>query len=68
MLDWIRRNRKNPFGSTLLRIPTPHFVVFYNGREKRPELLVRSMVLQGYAYFVESVRELAKTEDLRRKG
>ena len=99
MLDWIRRNRKNPFGSTLIRIPTPHFVVFYNGREKRPEfetrrlsetflvpteepelelicriyninfnhneeLLGRSMVLQGYAYFVESVRELAKTEDL----
>ena len=34
---WIRENGKDLFSRKLIRIPTPHFVVFYNGTEKRPE-------------------------------
>ena len=34
----INKERKNLFGRTLINIPTPHFVVFYNGKEKRPEV------------------------------
>ena len=34
---WIRESGKDLFSRKLIRIPTPHFVVFYNGMEKRPE-------------------------------
>ena len=30
--------RKRILGRTLLNLPTPHFVVLYNGREKQPEV------------------------------
>ena len=33
---WVRKNDLNLYGSSLVRIPTPHFLVFYNGEEKRP--------------------------------
>jgi len=29
---------KDIFGRRIIKIPTPHFVVFYNGREKRPAI------------------------------
>jgi hypothetical protein len=35
-LDKIIKGR-DIYGRTLVKIPTPHFVVFYNGMEKRPE-------------------------------
>ena len=35
--DWLKKNEKDLFGRKQIRIPTPHFVVFYNGLEKRPE-------------------------------
>jgi len=36
---WIRNNEQQRFlyGSSLYKIPTPEFVVFYNGLEERPE-------------------------------
>lgn len=30
-------SKENLFGKTLIKIPTPHFVVFYNGIDKQPE-------------------------------
>jgi len=35
--DWLRRKNLDLFGRKRIQIPTPHFVVFYNGTEKRPE-------------------------------
>ena len=35
--DWLKENEHNLFGRKRIMIPTPHFVVFYNGTEKRPE-------------------------------
>ena len=35
--DWLRRKNLDLFGRKQIQIPTPHFVVFYNGTEKRPE-------------------------------
>lgn len=32
-----RVRKKNVYGKTLIRIPTPHFVVFYNGVQTAPE-------------------------------
>ena len=29
---------KNIYGRRLVKIPTPHFVVFYNGEEEQPEV------------------------------
>ena len=68
--------RVNELGDSLVlfEVDTTFCCILQREREKtgffnhNEELLGRSMVLQGYAYFVESVRELAKTEDLRRKG
>ena len=31
-------NKKDLYGSRLIKIPTPHFAVFYNGTEDRPEV------------------------------
>lgn len=31
-------NKKDLYGSRLIKIPTPHFAVFYNGTENRPEV------------------------------
>ncbi len=42
--DWLgdRKNRKmagkNIYGKRLVKIPTPHFVVFYNGEAEQPEV------------------------------
>ena len=30
-------NKRSLYQSELIKIPTPHFVVFYNGKEKKPE-------------------------------
>ena len=32
--NWIAKNKKNIYRSTLIKIPTPHYVVFYNGTEE----------------------------------
>ena len=37
MEKWIKESGKDLFSRRMIRIPTPHFVVFYNGTEKRPE-------------------------------
>ncbi|SCY43191.1 hypothetical protein SAMN02910370_02553 [Lachnospiraceae bacterium XPB1003] len=34
---WIRKEEKNIYGRSTISVPTPHFVVFYNGKQKRPE-------------------------------
>lgn len=89
--DWIKQKKKDLFSPNQIKIPTPYFVVFYNGTEKRPEyeemrlsdafchktdipqmelickvyninpnnnpgLKRKSVVLDGYTYFVEKVR------------
>ena len=33
----IKQQRLNLFGHTLVKIPTPKFIVFYNGKESQPE-------------------------------
>ena len=93
--DWLKENKHDLFGRKRIMIPTPHFVIFYNGTEKRPEyeemrlsksfyhqmeepeielickayninpqnnqeLKRRSLVLDGYTYFVEKVRDNLK--------
>ena len=35
--DWLRRKNLDLFSRKRIQLPTPHFVVFYNGTEKRPE-------------------------------
>ena len=35
--DWLRRKNLDLFSRRRIQLPTPHFVVFYNGTEKRPE-------------------------------
>ena len=35
--DWLRRKNLDLFSRKRIQVPTPHFVVFYNGTEKRPE-------------------------------
>ncbi len=35
--DWIKKHEKDLFGSKVIQLPMPHFVVFYNGVMKRPE-------------------------------
>jgi len=35
--DWIKRQERHLFSRNRIQILTPHFVVFYNGLEKRPE-------------------------------
>ena len=37
MERWIKEQGKDLFSRRRIAIPTPHFVVFYNGTEKRPE-------------------------------
>ena len=37
MERWIKEKGKDLFSRRMITIPTPHFVVFYNGLEKRPE-------------------------------
>ena len=35
--DWLKDNDKDLFSRRQIQIPTPHFIVFYNGMQKRPE-------------------------------
>ncbi|MBC5665457.1 hypothetical protein H8S07_09235 [Dorea sp. NSJ-36] len=35
--DWLKDNDKDLFSRKQIQIPTPHFVIFYNGMQKRPE-------------------------------
>ncbi|MBO6089021.1 MAG: hypothetical protein J6P37_01740 [Lachnospiraceae bacterium] len=39
----IEKENKNLFGKSKIKIPTPHFVVFYNGEEKRPEFEIQKL-------------------------
>ncbi|MBQ8804762.1 MAG: hypothetical protein IJZ53_14130, partial [Tyzzerella sp.] len=41
---------KNIYGSKLIKIPAPKFVVFYNGKEERPE---REVLRLSDAYMTE---------------
>ena len=34
---WVERSKRNIYASTLIKLPTPQFVVFYNGEGDRPE-------------------------------
>lgn len=38
LLDIIKENRYNLYGTKKINIPTPRFIVFYNGLENRPEI------------------------------
>ena len=40
MKKWTDREKKNLFGRGKVLIPTPHFVVFYNGTEEIPDVSV----------------------------
>ena len=56
---------KDLYGSKLIRIPSPRFVVFYNGTEPRPERQTLKLSdayekKQEYAMYVERVRMYAK--------
>ena len=33
--DWLKENEHDLFSRKRIMIPTPHFVVFYNGTEKK---------------------------------
>ena len=35
--DWLKDNDKDLFSRRQIQIPTPHFIVFYNGTQKRTE-------------------------------
>ena len=35
--DWLKDNDKDLFSRRQIQIPTPHFIVFYNGMQKKPE-------------------------------
>ena len=35
--DWLKDNDKDLFSRRQIQIPTPHFIVFYNGIQKKPE-------------------------------
>ena len=37
MEEWLKENDRDLFSERLIKIPTPHFVTFYNGLQKRPE-------------------------------
>ena len=37
MKHWVDRQKKNLYGRGKVVIPTPHFVVFYNGKEEIPD-------------------------------
>ena len=49
---------KNLYGTKLVKIPTPQFIVFYNGIQKRPEQEVLKL---SSAYIVEEVPSLELT-------
>ena len=34
---YVRRNRRNIYGRRQIKLPTPHYIVFYNGTEERPD-------------------------------
>ena len=35
--DWLKDNDKDLFSKKQIQIPTPHFIVFYNGKRKMPD-------------------------------
>ena len=35
--EWLKENKRDLFSTRRIKIPTPYFVVFYNGLQKRPE-------------------------------
>ncbi len=39
----VEKEDKNLFGKAKIKIPTPHFVVFYNGEDKRPEVEIQKL-------------------------
>lgn len=58
---------KNLYGSSLVRLPEPRFVVFYNGKAEVPEKyeqklsdVFESRTLQEYMLFVDTVRKYEK--------
>jgi hypothetical protein len=55
LIQKLVRNR-DLYGRRLIRIPTPHFVVFYNGMEERPE--VEELRLSASYFHAEKQPEL----------
>lgn len=37
--QYISENKKNIYGKTIVKIPTPRYIVFYNGDEKYPDYM-----------------------------
>lgn len=54
--EWIKKQEIDLFSGRRIRIPTPHFVVFYNGLKKRPEY--EEMKLSDSFYHVMDIPEL----------
>lgn len=46
-------NKRNLYGKSLVRIPTPHFVIFYNGEQEQPEQYDLSLS-DAYAHTVDN--------------
>ena len=62
----IKAQKRDIYGGRILKIPVPHFVVFYNGKEDAPDqydlrlsdaLLSKCQTLREYMYFVDMVRK-----------
>lgn len=49
---------------SLVKIPTPNYIVFYNGTDKRP-LLTRCKPLSDYTYLVSKIQTYVKTMTLK---
>lgn len=55
--DWVKGHELDLYARKQIKIPTPHFVVFYNGLEKRPEVEVmrltqKKLLQQRRSFFV----------------
>ena len=75
--DWLKENEHDLFGRKRIMIPTPHFVVFYNGTEKRPEYEEMRLSKSFYHQMEEPETELIckayninpqNNEELKRKS
>ncbi len=41
--EWIKSTNKDIYGTKQIKIPTPHFVVLYNGERNRPEIEIMKL-------------------------
>jgi len=54
----VEKKKRNLYGSIRIKIPTPHFVVFYNGTADRPETEYQKLSESYYKQTVEAELEL----------